>query len=338
MFDKYHLIHFNITTVLSDNNNAADRISMPPEVNNPEFLHAFEKAHENTTFHGQETFSLNGSFDYLMPNIYDGNIDNNYIHLQAFCILHNNKGYQTIRENYDSYLISYTLSGGGVLFYNDRTYHLRKNEGFIIDCRKYHEYYTSGDSWEHIDLHIDGIPAELLYKEFIKSDVYTFSVPENSYKDLVDNILSAYTTVSTHRKVYCHCAITALINYLLKAAEQTSESNIPDTYKYLIKYMESNYNSSLTLEQLAEFSCLSKYHMSREFKKFTGYSPIEYINRLRMQHAGLLLSQTSMTIEEICAEVGIETPSNFTYLFKKSTGMAPSTFRKTILNNITVPL
>ena len=92
--------------------------------------------------------------------------------------------------------------------------------------------------------------------------------------------------------------------------------------------MESNYSSPLTLDELAHFSCMSKYHLSREFKKYIGFSPNQYLIELRLSEAKLMLETTSIPAYKIGAAVGIADENNFISLFRKKTGMTPSAYRK----------
>ncbi|CKH39264.1 response regulator [Streptococcus pneumoniae] len=72
----------------------------------------------------------------------------------------------------------------------------------------------------------------------------------------------------------------------------------------------------------------SPFHLQRTFKKMTGISPIEYIQRFRIVKAAEHLLQTNQSIKEISTAVGIENPEYFATLFKKKTGFTPTEYRK----------
>lgn len=104
--------------------------------------------------------------------------------------------------------------------------------------------------------------------------------------------------------------------------------DVPENFHYLIKYMENNFSSHLSLDYLAHFTGISKYHFSREFKKYTGFSPNDYLVQLRIEHAKSLLLSTTIPANKIAHMTGIHDINNFTNLFKKKTGMTPGEYRK----------
>ncbi|PFR50216.1 AraC family transcriptional regulator, partial [Bacillus cereus] len=71
-------------------------------------------------------------------------------------------------------------------------------------------------------------------------------------------------------------------------------------------YIEKHFDELLTLDILAEMCHGSPFHLQRTFKKMTGISPIEYIQRFRIIKAAEHLLQTNQSIKEISTAVGIE--------------------------------
>lgn len=57
------------------------------------------------------------------------------------------------RSNYDTYLLLYTVSGEGTLFYEGKQYTLGRNSLMLIDCEKTQEYFPNGDGWEFKYIH-----------------------------------------------------------------------------------------------------------------------------------------------------------------------------------------
>jgi transcriptional regulator GlxA family with amidase domain len=123
-----------------------------------------------------------------------------------------------------------------------------------------------------------------------------------------------------------HQIITEILSKTENKSHQ-SES-ITETLRYLVKYMENNYKSRLTLDYLSKFSGVSKYYLCREFKKYTGFSPNEYLIRLRIEQSKLLLQKTNISIERIAELVGIPDENNFSRHFKKLEGTTPGHFRE----------
>ena len=75
----------------------------------------------------------------------------------------------------------------------------------------------------------------------------------------------------------------------------------------------------------------NQLHFSSEFKKYTGFSPNDYLITLRINRAKSMLKNTTLPAAKIAHEVGIHDLNNFTNLFKKKTGMTPILFRNSNL-------
>ena len=329
MFDKYNLVHFEVTKPLvSGGNNQYDKAVKVTESDIPQSLPAVAD-----TFRSMDSASyrIAGSFDYLLPVIRKNAPDEfseSVLYLQSFGVMNSSSDYYTRRSLYDSLLFSYTYSGEGGLTYNGKNYALAAGSGFVIDCRLPHEYHTISDHWKHVDIHLWGLQAEALYKCFQRVGVVSFSYSATAINRLLEELLESYTNHSDLRNLYVGSALSNILCAVLRKAEKDGVSNIPLTYRRLVRYMESNYMHALSLDEVAAQFHISKFHMSREFRKYTGYAPGEYLIMLRIQHASILLAQSDLSIEAIAEQAGFSNMSNFIGQIKKRTGMTPSEFRR----------
>ncbi|HHV11507.1 MAG TPA: helix-turn-helix transcriptional regulator [Clostridiales bacterium] len=73
---------------------------------------------------------------------------------------------------------------------------------------------------------------------------------------------------------------------------------------------------------------ISRSHLSREFKKITGFSPKEYLIQIRISQAKLLLRGSSISIDDISSAIGFHDTAHFIQTFKKAEGITPLKFRK----------
>lgn len=113
----------------------------------------------------------------------------------------------------------------------------------------------------------------------------------------------------------------------LSNSRYTSSVTITNTFKQLLF---SNIRQKHLVSEYAEMLHISPNHLNKVVKAITNQSPTKWIDATLVMEAKVLLHQTSYSISEIAAEIGIADPSYFSRLFKKYTGITPVEFRKRI--------
>lgn len=93
------------------------------------------------------------------------------------------------------------------------------------------------------------------------------------------------------------------------------------------QYFNDNYNADLNVEQYAASRGMSVSWFIRNFKAFTGSTPLQYLVGIRIANAQTLLETTSYTVTEIGRIVGYDNPLYFSRIFHKQTGFSPSEYR-----------
>lgn len=93
-------------------------------------------------------------------------------------------------------------------------------------------------------------------------------------------------------------------------------------------WIADNYALPNPVTRMVERSGLAERTFKRRFTAATGYTPIDYIQTLRIEEAKQMLEATATSIDEIGLAVGYEDPTFFRRLFKRSTGVTPSRYRQ----------
>lgn len=115
--------------------------------------------------------------------------------------------------------------------------------------------------------------------------------------------------------------------FLWQDAEKDSLPGAPNHVADLKHWCDTNFARNFSLDELAEEFGVSKYKLCRDFSTYFQVSPLQYVNRQRIEHAKKLLLTTNDRIYEIGNAVGIENTNHFINLFKKYTGTTPKEFR-----------
>jgi AraC family transcriptional regulator len=92
-------------------------------------------------------------------------------------------------------------------------------------------------------------------------------------------------------------------------------------------YIEANLDAALTIAELSEVVNLSTHHFSELFRKTIGLTPHQYVLKMRIERAMVLLQNTHQPIVTIAQQVGFQTQSHFTRIFRQHTQVTPKQYR-----------
>jgi AraC-like DNA-binding protein len=95
----------------------------------------------------------------------------------------------------------------------------------------------------------------------------------------------------------------------------------------VLAHLEVNFARAICLAELAALAAIHPSHLCREFKKQVGCSPLEFLKRVRMQRAAVLLRESEKSVKEIGLSVGFKRAEAFSKAFKKLMGCSPRHFR-----------
>ena len=96
----------------------------------------------------------------------------------------------------------------------------------------------------------------------------------------------------------------------------------------LVDKIEREYTNRITLADLAEQAQINEKYLCRFFKEYTGQTPIDYINRLRVDRACYEMAVSGMNVTEAAFECGFNELSYFSKVFKRYKGVSPGEYRK----------
>lgn len=106
--------------------------------------------------------------------------------------------------------------------------------------------------------------------------------------------------------------------------KQKEKNVIPE----IVHYIEENYQKEITLQDIADHFYLSREHISRKFKQALGENLSDYLGKIRMDKARILLQNPALTICQIAEMTGYTDEKYFSKVFKKHVGVSPNHYRK----------
>ena len=190
---------------------------------------------------------------------------------------------------------------------------------------KQHHVYcgTSTAEFYYVHFECDALPDGISIES---SRVY--SMPSHKqfapiFEEIIEETLSKrpnYEIISISKLLY----VLSLIQR--EASESDGTHGNWHGVARAIQHMNRYCDQSLKLEDYAAMCNMSKYHFLRVFKSVTGAPPLDYRNRIRIDHAKELLKNGNFSVSEIAESLGFSSLAYFSAAFKKATGLAPSEY------------
>jgi len=246
--------------------------------------------------------------------------------------------------------VYYLLEGERVVWVQDSSWPIRAGDAYLI--RPFEMHRTSSPS---------GIDDEDSHERV----VFHFSdgslpLPDNRHGELIaalfqpgrpvlrlsdqarvaaDKIISAMGVELDRADPYRDSMLRTLFLQLLvefgrSRAGQTDAATTPahldeshDRISTVARFIQEHASKDITLEYLSRHFAVSRFHLSREFKRITGFTIGEYLRNARVQKAHHLLVESDMPIQRIALECGFGSLSQFGRIFRRLRGSSPRDIR-----------
>lgn len=171
-----------------------------------------------------------------------------------------------------------------------------------------------GDEWRFIDYNFH-FTNDIAIHQIIGRLIFLFTENHPSKDMFADFML---------RELVVRLMQTQARRLLIDNASAHEDTN---RLAYIINYIRLNLHEALTVEQLSRVACMSQSNFFRCFKNEFGFSPIDFINKERIQFAAGLLRNSRKSATDVCFESGFNNISYFSRLFKRYTGLSPKQYQ-----------
>lgn len=228
----------------------------------------------------------------------------------------------------------YVLNGRGSFLIEDSRLPVKKNDLVIINPNVGHtETPSAGESLEYIVLGVDGLSFSF-HEQNIAKDYAVHHLEKDGEKLVYFfKLLNEEAEERKHNyEMICHSILELLVLYIVRnhnlSITSVMKPKMSKECGLIKRYLDTNYDKSITLDSLAEMSHINKYYLVHSFTKYTGMSPISYLTKKRISVAMNLLKGTNHSIAQIASSIGCSSQSYFSQIFKKETGVTPNQYRK----------
>ena len=240
----------------------------------------------------------------------------------------------------DTLEISYIFEGQSALYCDEKFYETHPGDLIIKNCNVMHaEKSDIDDPVEQICINIKGIKLENLDENCLLNERINPIFPTGANKPFFDSVFRYILSQTVDTMAVDLNKINSLLasvleiiykDFHLNAAYETPVNDQKDI-RPILRYIEKNYASNLSLESLSKKFYISPFYLAKKFKAETGFTINQYILSCRMGEAERLLIFSDTPIKDIALQCGYENLSYFYTTFKKFADCTPVEYKQKYL-------
>jgi transcriptional regulator GlxA family with amidase domain len=194
----------------------------------------------------------------------------------------------------------------------------------LLDGRKCSTHWRSANEFRSMFPEVTLVDDRIITEE---QGLYT-SGGANSYWNLLLYLLEKYTD----REIAVTAAKVFAVEYDRKSQSpfimfNGQKGHEDEPVRKAQEFIENNVADKISVEQLAFKFAIGKRHFERRFKKATNNTPVEYIQRVKIEAAKKCLETSRKNVNEVMYDVGYSDTKAFRTVFKKITGLSPVDYR-----------
>ena len=156
---------------------------------------------------------------------------------------------------------------------------------------------------------------------------------QNHFRSMIQELQMCKDDYSEMLEIHLRQIFIKLHRYF-NTVSKVNNSQIAEEIDKATLYFAEYYNKNICIEEYAKEHHMSTSWFIRNFKQYTGITPMQYILSIRIYNAEILLQNEHYNITEISNIIGYDNPLYFSRIFKKTKGISPSEYRKNIAQNL----
>lgn len=221
------------------------------------------------------------------------------------------------------------VGGVGKARYGTKDLSLKEGDIVAVNAEVLHRFYTEED-FSYFYLIVDegfcmenGIFTDRLSLDPIFRDEESSSLYRAMIEAFSPEAERAPLGAAKRRAAVLALLLSLYERHATAAVGDSATSKVAEEYvKRVLRHMNDRYNEKMTLESLASVCGITKFHLAREFKRYTGQTVLSYLNTLRCERAALLIAE-GKSVTEAALSTGFESLSYFSRTYKRIFGTSP---------------
>lgn len=265
-------------------------------------------------------------------NINSENIEKLNARLLSISFSKYEKDWSSVFHTHPFTELFFVVNGEGKFLFRDETYMIKAGDLIIIP--PYLEHTEQSIHQSPLEYYVIGLDGISFLPENKQTCVQIFCNFHNNklISDLFSQMLYEIRHQSYGSERICQNLLEILIIRIIRSQHlipvSLNTTHMSKECAQIKEYLDTNYAENITLDTLTELTHMNKYYMAHSFAKYTGQSPIQYLNQRRMEAACTLLTNTDYSISTIASAIGFSSQSYFTQTFRKNYGTTPIKYRQ----------
>lgn len=235
-------------------------------------------------------------------------------------------------KGYPFYHYLQTEKGEGKVKIEEETYILHENEGIMIAPFINHSYNKISSEWYTLFATFTGsIESSISQILGNRKIILTDKNQGIRIASLISDSIKIYSDLPVDERSLSVNCYSLLISFAdgIHTERLINDPCYKNYVEPVIEEIELHYNKELTVENLSRLVFITPQYLSRLFRRYLNCSTYEYLTSCRIRKAKeLLLTQTSLEVQDIAHMSGFSDVSHFIAIFKKICGFTPLEFRK----------
>ena len=228
------------------------------------------------------------------------------------------------------------LEGKAILKFEEEKIELRKGEIYVVNFGKLFKVYTPSSAVlaelevDYVDLLKSSDKKNLKFYCDTSNDI---SKSHYQLKKFFSKLLYLHVIGGKQFEEWSffYRFISILITQYTRYSTNDLNHLEDDKINQVCIYLHTHYKEKISLEDICNQFYFSTSTLTRNFKKQTNKSIIQYLNEIRIQSAKQLLLEKKNSVTDVALEVGFSDAATFIKTFKKIIGISPLKFRQKIL-------
>lgn len=227
-------------------------------------------------------------------------------------------------------LVQHTLAGNGRMRFEDRHFDIAPGDTMLLQFPHDNRYWLPpGAQWTFFWICVNGREALRIFLHLIERHGPVVRLSNETIERLAGqclDVIDGRCDSAGKASATAYATVMTLGDELMLMPTRRHRQRHPAIQR-VVDHVRGSLDANISVERLAETAGFTRHHFSRVFKDSEGLSPIDFVQRERMNKAVRLLQVGNASVKTVARACGFTDPNYFAKAFRRTFGVSPSEFQ-----------